>query len=81
MTAGALVFGIGGVLLIAQPFGQQSPGVPGATTNDPAMAPSSFSGAISGGDWTTNSVGVGERREDGVLVGTGESYTFLWTAK
>jgi hypothetical protein len=33
MTAGALIFAIGGVLLIAQPFDQQGGGVPGAETD------------------------------------------------
>jgi hypothetical protein len=32
ITAGALIFAIGGVLLIAQPFDQQGGGVPGAAT-------------------------------------------------
>jgi hypothetical protein len=34
VTAAALVFGIGGVLLIAQPFGQQAEVAPGAETTD-----------------------------------------------
>ena len=39
ITAGAIVFAIGGVMLIAQPFQQQGSGVPGAATDtgDPAM--------------------------------------------
>ena len=43
------------------------------------MAPSFFSGAISG-EWITNAEGEGERRDDGVIVGAGESYTFPWDA-
>jgi hypothetical protein len=78
ITAGALVFALGGVLLVAQPFDQQG-NVPGAATDDPALAPSFFSGAIAG-EWTTNSEPVVERRDDGVLAGTGESYTFPWEA-
>jgi len=34
ITAGALVFALGGVLLIAQPFDQQGEGVPAAETTD-----------------------------------------------
>ena len=78
ITAGALVFAIGGVMLIAQPFDQQG-SVPGAATADPAMAPSFFSGTI-GDDWITNAEPVTERRDDGVVDGTGESYTFPWEA-
>ena len=38
ITAGALVFALGGVLLIAQPFDRQGGSVPGAETTDPATA-------------------------------------------
>jgi hypothetical protein len=79
ITAGALIFAIGGVLLVAQPFDRQVSSVPGAATDDPAMAPSFFSGAV-GDDWTENAMPVVERREDGVVDGTGESYTFPWDA-
>jgi hypothetical protein len=77
ITVGALVFALGGVLLIAQPFEQQG-SVPGAATEDPAMAPSFFSGAP-GDDWV-NTPPATERREDGVIDGTGESYTVSWEA-
>ena len=50
ITAGALVFAIGGVMLIAQPFDQQVGSVPGAATDDPALAPSFYSGTL-GDDW------------------------------
>ena len=56
-------------MLIAQPFDQQV-SVPGAATDDPAMAPSFFTGSISG-PWTA----IGEEttvvREDGVIVHEG----------
>jgi hypothetical protein len=78
ITAGALVFALGGVMLIAQPFDRQGSTVPGAATDDPAMAPSFFSGAP-GDDWVHTSP-VTERREDGVVDGTGESYTVSWEA-
>jgi hypothetical protein len=39
VTAGALVFAIGGVLLIAQPFDQQGGSVPGAATDTERAAP------------------------------------------
>jgi len=45
ITAGALVFAIGGVLLIAQPFDQQS-SVPGAETDTEAVAPAWVTGTI-----------------------------------
>ncbi len=40
ITAGALVFALGGVLLIAQPFDQQGGSVPGAATG--TMQPATF---------------------------------------
>jgi hypothetical protein len=43
------------------------------------MAPSFFSGAI-GDDWVMNSPPVTKRRDDGVVNGTGESYTVSWDA-
>ena len=77
IIAGALAFAIGGVMLIAQPFDQPD-SVPGAATDDPAMAPSFFSGAPAD-DWV-HTPPVTERREDGVVDGTGESYTVSWEA-
>ena len=45
ITAGALVFAIGGVLLIAQPFDQQS-SVPGAAIDDESMTPALVTGFL-----------------------------------
>jgi hypothetical protein len=73
ITALALAFAIGGAFLIAQPFDQQG-SVPGAATDDPAMAPSFFSAKPDDFDITVEP--VGERREDGVVDYTGETYTF-----
>lgn len=78
ITVGALVFALGGVLLIAQPFDREGPSGPGAATDDPSMAPSFFTGTI--GDFTMNAAPVSERREDGVVEFTGESYTLAWDA-
>jgi len=52
ITAGALVFAIGGVLLIAQPFDQQGGSVPGATTDTPpgGEAAALVSGTFVGSD-------------------------------
>ena len=44
ITAGALVFAIGGVFLIAQPFDQQGTSVPGAETE--AIAPTWVTGTV-----------------------------------
>jgi len=46
ITAGALVFAIGGVLLIAQPFDQQGASVPGAATDAEAMTPALVTGTL-----------------------------------
>ena len=78
ITAGAIIFAIGGVMVIAQPFEQQG-SVPGAATDDLAMAPSFFSGTL-GDEWIVNAEPVTMRRVDGVVDGTGESYTFPWQA-
>jgi hypothetical protein len=51
IIAGALVFGIGGAMLIAQPFGQQAT-VPGAATDVEAAAPVEFTGSIAFGPCT-----------------------------
>ena len=65
ITAGALVFAIGGVLLIAQPFDQQGSTVPGAETDaEPAemvefTARFPWGGQIAGGS--------SERRPDGIV--------------
>jgi hypothetical protein len=76
ITAGAIVFALGGVMLIAQPFDQQG-NVPGAATDDPTMAPSFFSGTF---DMDSSTEPVSERREDGVVERTGESFTVSWDA-
>jgi hypothetical protein len=46
ITAGALVFALGGVFLIAQPFDQQGGDVPGAATDDESMKPALVSGFL-----------------------------------
>jgi len=47
ITAGALVFAIGGAFLIAQPFDQQGGGVPGAETNAEPLEPVEFTATFS----------------------------------
>jgi hypothetical protein len=49
ITAGALVFALGGVLLIAQPFDQQGASVPGAATDAEHEPPTEFTGTAVGG--------------------------------
>jgi hypothetical protein len=46
ITTAALVFGIGGVMLIAQPFGQEGDTPPGAATDVERAAPVEVSGRI-----------------------------------
>jgi hypothetical protein len=46
ITAGALVFALGGVLLIAQPFDQQGRSVPGAATDGVGQGAAAVSGQI-----------------------------------
>jgi len=46
ITAGALVFALGGVLLIAQPFDQQGGSVPGAATDAEGMTPALVTGSL-----------------------------------
>ena len=58
ITAGALVFALGGVLLIAQPFDQQGASVPGAATDEERAAPvevtgTAVEGACPGGGTST----------------------------
>jgi hypothetical protein len=50
ITAGALVFAIGGAFLIAQPFDQQGVTVPGAATDGAGLEPAKVTGTISGWD-------------------------------
>lgn len=78
ITAGAVVFALGGAMLIAQPFDRQESNVPGAATDIPAMAPSFFSGTFDMGGPGTEP--ESERREDGVVERTGESFTVSWDA-
>jgi hypothetical protein len=66
ITAGAIVFAIGGALLIAQPFDQQGEGVPGAETDVEAMRPALVTGTMvhqypSGTDETTVPEGLTRR--------------------
>jgi hypothetical protein len=79
ITAGALVLGIGGLLLIAQPFEQRGSSAPGAASDDPAMTPSFFSGTT-GEEWFPMEGATSTRRADGVFDNTGEGYTVVWDA-
>ena len=54
ITAAALVFGIGGAMLIAQPFDQQGGSVPGAATDTAPVAPV----------WVTGTESIGPACED-----------------
>ena len=76
ITAGAIVFALGGVFLVAQPFDQQG-SAPGAATDEPATAPSFFSGTTD--NWVDNAAPVPERRDDGVETSTGQRM-FDWVA-
>jgi hypothetical protein len=49
ITAGALVFALGGAFLITQPFGQQGDSVPGAAQPDEALTPAFVTGTVTGG--------------------------------
>jgi hypothetical protein len=71
ITAGALVFAIGGVLLIAQPFDQQGASVPGAATDTELAAPIEVTGTLGpGGCSRTGSVG-----DETTLPGSNDQYT------
>jgi hypothetical protein len=52
ITAAALVFGLGGVLLIAQPFGQQADVAPGAESAD-FVEPVEFTAVLTPGPWVS----------------------------
>ena len=54
ITAAALVFGIGGAMLVAQPFDQQGGSVPGAATDTAPVAPV----------WVTGTESLGPACED-----------------
>jgi hypothetical protein len=56
ITAGALVFAIGGVMLIAQPFEQQPGSVPGAETE--AIAPTWVTGNIQHVDGSCSQIDI-----------------------
>jgi hypothetical protein len=67
LIAGALVFGIGGVLLIAQPFDRQGGTTPGAATDAVPQPPAEFSGQVvcgpprgAGGNGSETTVDIGE---------------------
>jgi hypothetical protein len=49
INAGALIFALGGVLLIAQPFDQQGGSVPGAATDEERAAPVEVTATSSAG--------------------------------
>jgi len=73
ITAGALVFAIGGVLLIAQPFDQQGGSVPGAATEETSGEAVPFEGGMSYG--TTSVRGVVETLPNGVVTNRGQIWT------
>jgi hypothetical protein len=72
LITGALVFGIGGVMLIAQPFDQQS-NAPGAEVQPP-QAPTAFSATYS---WSGRSnPGSTTEYDDGTIVSAGQGWMF-----
>ena len=75
ITAGALVFGIGGVLLIAQPFDQQG-SAPGAEVQPPP-APTAFSATYSRSG--RSNPGSTTENDDGTIVSTGGG--FMWNSR
>jgi hypothetical protein len=77
ITAGALVFALGGVLLIAQPFDQQGGGVPGAATDTEFIPPVVVNGWV--GSW--REVSSGELTiEEGLERQEGLVHTHVWRA-
>jgi hypothetical protein len=75
ITAGALVFALGGVLLIAQPFDQQRGTVPGAATDAEFVAPVEVTGV---GLEPASADLCSQTRQDGdetTLPGSNEQYT------
>ena len=71
ITAGAFVFAVGGVLLIAQPFDQQGGSVPGAGTDAEVTAPVEFTAKWAfGGAARPDTSDVG----DGVLMTRGGAW-------
>jgi len=77
ITAGALVFALGGVVLMAQSFDQQGDSVPGAATDAEPVAPVEFTSKA----WFSGQVGRGETNE--VAPGhdrlTGEAWKFRFS--
>jgi hypothetical protein len=72
LIAGALVFGIGGAFLIAQPFQQQS-SAPGAEVQPPP-APAAFSATYS---WSGRSnEGSRTENDDGTIMTVGQGWMF-----
>jgi len=76
ITAGALVFAIGGVLLIAQPFDQQGGSVPGAATDGVGLEPATVRGTVSGWDESEDesegSIESGDESEGSIEAGWAE---------
>jgi hypothetical protein len=72
ITAGALVFALGGVLLIAQPF-EQGGTAPGATTDEGIGEVTRFEGTMGYG--TTSDEGDLEALPNGVIQTRGHAYT------
>ena len=76
ITAGALVFAVGGVLLIAQPFDQQRGTVPGAATDAEFVAPVE----VTGDGPTNRQVACNQTRQDGdetTLPGSDDQWTCI----
>jgi hypothetical protein len=73
ITAGAFVFALGGVLLIAQPFDQQGGSVPGAKVTDESMSPAFVTGRYIFSGTQTASPEY-SRSEDGVEHVRGDSW-------
>jgi hypothetical protein len=80
ITAGALVFAIGGVLLIAQPFDQQGGSVPGAATDDASVAMSTFTW-LEGDDGLFDAWGPGpvSVTDEGLLLQEHVEFGFIVT--
>ena len=85
IIAGALVSGIGSVLLIAQPFGQQGGSVPGAVTAEPTgqsaeptdpMRPRAAT--IDFGEFLSGSDGTRRADDPGVVHYEGDHSEFRW---
>lgn len=72
LIGGALIFGIGGVMLIAQPFQQQS-SVPGAEVQPPP-APTAFSATYAGTG--RSNPGTVKETDDGTIVSVGQGWLF-----